>query len=783
MKYIVKAASLLAIYPLFSEGKIRPNAENDTQSSLFKVRLCYKYELVFAIQKDSITFVISSKYTKNIRSVVGVYNKENKINQNAPRELGEVQDPSTLRCFYECVNQGMTADECVEYIENLLGGKDLPGHEIPDLKIKIHNPRTVAQVRETYWMFGIPTNIYGEVDCKLNGGNVRYPWPWLVNGVGISIPEIPCSGLDVNECCDKVIDTLIKNGIPLVDDKNNCFSCWPHQEPLEPVIGAGGEVAYLEHKQATDGTCEEVQLSLFEVQTADTDASNAVTSVVGDLDALLAAEVPMCADLVALYRALLKAARAVPQAMSKVTGMLCGFVCGSGGTFTITLELKKRLLFIRRKLTEIIIKSDENCIIIYTDRHGNVIEPPKIGGSREGLDVDLDDPDCESPVSSPVTIACDGENEMINEYGTECECVDMYVRNVETGTCEMCEAPFVYKDGACVKSSPVPAPVTQPVAPVPVYTPVSPVPVYKPVATFPVYKPFNLIPVYKPFNLIPVFFPVAPVPVYKPVAPVPVYKPVAPVPVYKPVAPVPVYKPVAPVPVYKPVPPVPVYKPVAPVPVYKPVAPIGSCTCNLPDFLKKFALITEGDANLAPHNLYKGMAIGGTLDRYDTGYTIVANSNYSNSKCYIYKEAKSFLNINYNGLGVQKGATLSQAGVDFEALKCLAHKIKPYGNGDQNSYNVFVLTKGGTYNLYDFHKEGQGENNGKTLVVFNTSEDITLTNAGGRQFGPSVLAPFSKVTLSNTGFVDGWVVSKSFNSLSSGDQMHGDAYSGPISCY
>ena len=57
----------------------------------------------------------------------------------------------------------------------------------------------------------------------------------------------------------------------------------------------------------------------------------------------------------------------------------------------------------------------------------------------------------------------------------------MYVRNVETGTWEMCEAPFLYKDGACVKSSPVPAPVTQPVAPVPVYTPVSPVPVYKPV--------------------------------------------------------------------------------------------------------------------------------------------------------------------------------------------------------------------------------------------------------------------------------------------------------------
>ena len=45
-----------------------------------------------------------------------------------------------------------------------------------------------------------------------------------------------------------------------------------------------------------------------------------------------------------------------------------------------------------------------------------------------------------------------------------------------------------------------------------------------------------------------------------------------------------------------------------------------------------------------------------------------------------------------------------------------------------------------------------------------------------------VLAPFSQVTLSNTGFIDGWNVAKTFNSLTSSDQMHDDAYTGPTSC-
>jgi hypothetical protein len=58
------------------------------------------------------------------------------------------------------------------------------------------------------------------------------------------------------------------------------------------------------------------------------------------------------------------------------------------------------------------------------------------------------------------------------------------------------------------------------------------------------------------------------------------------------------------------------------------------------------------------------------------------------------------------------------------------------------------LTRGGTYNLHDFVPGGQREDNGKTLVIFNTSEAVTLIKTyDNRQFGPSVIAPFSKVTI------------------------------------
>ena len=102
-------------------------------------------------------------------------------------------------------------------------------------------------------------------------------------------------------------------------------------------------------------------------------------------------------------------------------------------------------------------------------------------------------------------------------------------------------------------------------------------------------------------------------------------------------------------------------------------------------------------------------------------------------------------------------------------------------------YKVVVLDYGGTFDLYDFNNGGQGEDNGKTLIIFKTSQKVILTKTpDGRQFGPSVIAPFATVELEgDAGFLDGFVVAKNFATTGSNMgnlQIHGDHYTGPIYC-
>jgi hypothetical protein len=87
--------------------------------------------------------------------------------------------------------------------------------------------------------------------------------------------------------------------------------------------------------------------------------------------------------------------------------------------------------------------------------------------------------------------------------------------------------------------------------------------------------------------------------------------------------------------------------------------------------------------------------------------------------------------------------------------------------------------------MYDFNNGGQGEDNGNTVVIFNTSQDVFITKTSdGRQFGPSIIAPFAKVSVSGeAGYVDGFVVAKTFETTGGSQgslQLHGDTYSGPL---
>jgi len=290
----------------------------------------------------------------------------------------------------------MTAEQCQTYIEELLGGPGLPDHEIPDLNIKIHRPRSDEWLKKTYWMIGIPTNIDGQVDCDLNGGDIIYPWTWTVDGKDYNIPNVPCLGLEADQCCDKVLKTIKDKGIPLQNDDGDCLSCWVHQELLEPVIpDGGGDLVYLEHS-AVDGTCIESELSLEQVNAADELIKSSLDAVSNDIDDAISAQSVSCAVLQALLHDLLLYARAFPRAMSVIPNLLCGICENSNSTYRLTPEIIKTLKWIKKEINKDI-NSAENMIVIYTDHHGKVLEPPKIGGSREGLDWDRDDPDCLNP--------------------------------------------------------------------------------------------------------------------------------------------------------------------------------------------------------------------------------------------------------------------------------------------------------------------------------------------------------------------------------------------------
>ena len=320
-------------------------------------------------------------------------------------------DVSTLRSFHECVAQGMTADECQAYIEDLLGGPDLPNHEIPDLQIQISRPRPANWREDTYWMIGIPTNIYGEVDCGLNGAVIRYPWAWTVAGVDYNIPDVPCIGLNALDCCHEVMETISAAGIPLTNEQGNCLSCWVHQENLEPIIPEGAsEVHYLEHV-AVHGTCTEILLSISEVDAEDAAVSEALAVISNDIDSIVSSDSVSCSIFAGLFQDLLVNARGLPRAMSRISSLLCGIfpndACLSYNlNVDITQDIINRLMWIKKEISREL-NSAQNNIVIYVDHQGKVMEPPKIGGSREGLDWDRDDPDYDDRVASNLTISED----------------------------------------------------------------------------------------------------------------------------------------------------------------------------------------------------------------------------------------------------------------------------------------------------------------------------------------------------------------------------------------
>ena len=155
------------------------------------------------------------------------------------------------------------------------------------------------------------------------------------------------------------------------------------------------------------------------------------------------------------------------------------------------------------------------------------------------------------------------------------------------------------------------------------------------------------------------------------------------------------------------------------------------------------------------HDNYKAVAVGGTL--------IDGSPNESGN---IKGTWQSSFGALKEGRGGFSFATTpkSNAKLPFEwsAFETLARTAVDL---NRNGYRVKVVHQGEEAKSYDGAAFGaeQGEDNGHTLAVFTGTGKVTLVKSRyGRQFGPSVLAPFAQVDLTgDTGYVDGIVIAKS----------------------
>jgi len=215
--------------------------------------------------------------------------------------------------------------------------------------------------------------------------------------------------------------------------------------------------------------------------------------------------------------------------------------------------------------------------------------------------------------------------------------------------------------------------------------------------------------------------------------------------------------------------------------------PSADRLCSLPPEVHDYSLITLNDATVNAHEIYKGLAIGGTLkDGTPSETTAIGGASFAN-------KVRTPGNWNFKG-GITTDKALKDV-FDWSHFEWLARNAVWVAEG---GYKVRVFQEGGTYSAdgqpaWGLDFDGQGEDNGRNLMIFKTNEDIRLIGSKkGRQYGPSVLAPFSVVTLDGSaGFADGFIIAKQFGPSgtypSAGRnagalQLHGDGYTGPMEC-
>lgn len=218
-------------------------------------------------------------------------------------------------------------------------------------------------------------------------------------------------------------------------------------------------------------------------------------------------------------------------------------------------------------------------------------------------------------------------------------------------------------------------------------------------------------------------------------------------------------------------PPLPPFPSPPPSPPPPPLPPPPSPPCTVLALTNDFSLVTLGDAVVGSHAHYGGFAIGGVLkDASPMESATVQRPSWVNS---IDGPAQQTFRFH---AGVTTGGALP---FDWGHFEYLATHV------DHSPPTAFVVNQGvagGTFTLNDFLPYGQ-PNTATSLVIFVNTGLVRITaTADGRQFGPSILAPFAQVDLDGSvGFVEGFVVARSFSTSGPGAsslQLHGRGFQG-----
>jgi hypothetical protein len=181
-------------------------------------------------------------------------------------------------------------------------------------------------------------------------------------------------------------------------------------------------------------------------------------------------------------------------------------------------------------------------------------------------------------------------------------------------------------------------------------------------------------------------------------------------------------------------------------------------------------MIVSGNVYWQGNNILGKIAVGGTFEGTGQGFITIEGAACVG----IGKKVEVF---KFPG-GLFENCDISEF-VSFSGFETIARTAQSSTNRDGTA--VVVVNSGGSYANSDFDISSE---RGKSMVVFNTASDITITKKlkGDEPFIPILVAPFSTVTIDSASQGSyGMIVAKNLVGGST-IQAYGDSYTGSIPC-